>query len=233
MKPFLLMIGVLCSLPAQADPEATHHGHWQNNQMRWQTQWYDDVPRTDVRFTEPLPRGASVLDGGQSVTENGRITAIQLPTVQTEGAFTVIVTQDTGDTQLHVPLIASERVQEITVSGVDFEPSPEAGLDKHIGYWAVQEFRSRDRRHFGRRMRAHGLSSARRTAGPIYVRRGQSPPQGLSGRLVLEDARRARHKWLLGALGLCAILLAVALYRGLGALARKERNEAYIRDHIG
>lgn len=217
--------------------QVAHRGAWSEGEVHWEGRWRADQAVDRLEFAAPLPRDAQLVEAdGEAVRDGvGRITALAFDPPRAAGSWQLVLQQPTEAPALAVPLVADPAVQQVTVVGRDFEPAEALGYEKHVRYWAPTALAGPEERRFQRNRKAGGWRASLPDDQPVYVR---ADPRlvaagGIPGRLLPEDQVSWGVHGLLG-LALVGLLgFGAALYRGLEAAARAERNSAYIRENFG
>lgn len=218
---------------------ASHHGQVKDDHIVWETHWQSTGPRHGLTLAYPLPEGSQLLPGQSSfetTVHEQRVHSVTWDRWTASGVVLYSVPLDPQDPVLKPPLIEGTFTQRITLEGARFVPDEQLGLTKRVGYWGPQTFDLPNRHAWEREHRRQGGTRARTRDQAIYLRADHQVRQeeGLSGQL-LSGVHGA--SWAVQATlgGLCALLLLIgaALHRGLDSLARREKNDAYIRSFGG
>jgi len=226
---WLILGGVAHAQPVRV----THHGLFANDQVRWEVRWTADTPTKTLKLTSPLPDGSTVHGQASSDVASGSLSF--LGPADTEGGFVVTVPQPQDAQALYIPLLDGTAVQRVTLDGIDFEPDPSMGLEKHIKYWAHPTMGGSVRRDFERANRRAGGERAHTRDQAIYLRASPAmiAARGIPGTLSPPGRVSSTTQWVLILLTGGLLAFGAVLYRSLDRLARAERNQAYIHRNFG
>ncbi|MCB9762500.1 MAG: hypothetical protein H6739_22065 [Alphaproteobacteria bacterium] len=236
MSPLVLitLIGAALAAPAPRVLGAAHHGERVGEDLEWTTTVVLAEP-SDGRLELALPLPERVtwvpVEGISPVLDlQGQVVAVDL--LIPHKRFSLKVHERSDAHTIAPPLLDTDAVQRVTLSGAWFQADPVLGLQKHLAYQAHPDIEGAQRRAIDRMMNGsrsgledqplYLMADARvRTAGAL---RGELRPAGARSQAVA-----------IATAGTFAVVLALlfGLARVLERVARREKVDAYIRSELG
>jgi hypothetical protein len=238
---------LLCAVPPSSVVAATHDGVLTADAIRWSSVLVLEGPPRPIEIPLAVPltesvRMAEPLDGTVSLVRDahGSVVALEASEralVDSDGAHSRLVlsvTQRIASEQapvhLEPPLSAGPAVQAVRLTGGDgahFEPAPELGIERHVGFWAAPRVDPRSREAVLELARASAGDWIFLTAGPELTGAG-----GLVGSLTTFEQRSRPAVFVAGGVFGSLVLAFSALHRRLARRTEAERADAVLAAEI-
>jgi len=206
---------------------ATHDGEATAANIHWRSNYV--VEDRSLPLALPLPAGTRVV-GAKAVSDSeGRVVALKFDGIGNRRVETIVPSR--ADHVLVPPLAATRDAQRVVLSG-GFVPEKSHGFVKHIRYWIDPDLTGDDRRYLNI---VGGKAKISDQALYVIADGDLVSAGGIRGGAAGASVATRNRNAFLGVASMFALLLLLfgGIYRALETVAKREKNDEYIRAHLG